>query len=138
MIRVVIGAMLLASSSLPALAAASTTGEEARSLPMTFEWRREGPAESCGTKCRTWISAIGAITADTPRKFEAFAKMRDVHGAVMVLDSGGGSVLGTLELGRMLRRLDIATTVGKTISLAAERGPEPRVTLSPKADCESM
>jgi hypothetical protein len=138
MIRVMIGAMLLASFSLPAFAAASTTGEDARSLPMTFEWRREGPADACGTKCRAWISAIGAITSDTPRKFEAFAKTRDVQGAVLVLDSGGGSVLGTLELGRMLRRLDVATTIGKTVSLPAEKGQEPRVTLSPKADCESM
>jgi len=138
MIRVVIGAMLLASSSLPAFAAASTTGEDARSLPMTFEWRREGPAETCGTKCRTWISAIGAITADTPRKFETFAKARDVRGAVLVVDSGGGSVLGTLELGRMLRRLDVATTVGKTIVVAGDKGREPQITISPKADCESM
>jgi hypothetical protein len=137
MIRVVIGAMLLASSSLPAFAAASTTGEDARSLPMTFEWRRESPAETCGAKCRTWVSAVGAITADTPRKFEAFAKTRDVRGAVLVVDSGGGSVLGTLELGRMLRRLDVATTVGKTI-VAAEKGREPQITLTPKADCESM
>jgi hypothetical protein len=138
MIRAVIGAMLLASSSLPVFATSLTTGEDARSLPMTFEWRREGPADECGTKCRTWISAIGAISSDTPRKFEVFAKARDVRGAVMVVDSGGGSVLGTLELGRMLRRLDIATTVGKTLVLSAEKGAEPRVTLSPKADCESM
>ena len=138
MIRFVIGAMLLASSSLPAFAAASTTGEDARSLPMTFEWRHEGPADTCGTKCRTWISAIGAISADTPRKFETFAKSRDVRGAVLVVDSGGGSVLGTLELGRMLRRLDVATTVGKTIVVAGDKGREPQITISPKADCESM
>jgi hypothetical protein len=40
---------------------------------MRFEWRREGPAESCGANCRIWISAVGYITADTPREFEAFA-----------------------------------------------------------------
>jgi hypothetical protein len=137
MIRLMIGGLLLASFSLPAFAAASTTGEDARTLPMSFEWRRESPAEACGTKCRTWISAIGAITADTPRKFEALARTRDVRGAVLVLDSGGGSVLGTLELGRMLRRLDIATTVGKTLVVPGEKG-EPRVMLSFKADCESM
>jgi hypothetical protein len=138
MIRVVIGAMLLATSSLPAFAAASTTGEDARSLPMSFEWRREGPAETCGTKCRTWISAIGAITSDTPRKFEAFAKSRDVRGAILVVDSGGGSVLGTLELGRMLRRLEVGTTVGKTIVIPGDKGAEAQIALSPKADCESM
>jgi hypothetical protein len=105
---------------------------------MQFEWRREGPAETCGSNCRTWISAVGAITADTPRLFEAFAQNRDVRGATLVLDSGGGSVLAALALGRAVRRLDMTTTVGRTVELPARNGEEARAKLSPQADCESM
>ena len=81
---------------------------------MQFEWRREGPPQACGSTCRTWISAIGYVTGDTPREFEAFARKSDLRGAVLVLDSDGGSVLGTLELGRLIRKLNMVTTVGRT------------------------
>jgi hypothetical protein len=138
MIRSLVGAMLLAACTLPAFAETVAGAEDLRGLPMTFELRREGPADVCGTKCRSWISAVGSITSETPRQFDNFARTHEVRGAVVALDSGGGSVLGTLELGRMLRRLDIMTTVGRTTVLPADRNGEVRATLSPKADCESM
>ncbi|MFL6933886.1 MAG: hypothetical protein ACJ8EJ_04480 [Xanthobacteraceae bacterium] len=138
MIRSFVGAMLLASCTLPALAETVAAADDLRALPMTFELRREGPADVCGTKCRSWISAVGSITSDTPRQFDNFARTHEVRGAVIALDSGGGSVLGTLELGRMLRRLDIMTTVGRTTILPADKNSDVRAILSPKADCESM
>jgi hypothetical protein len=88
---------------------------------MRFEWRREGPAHACGANCRVWISAIGYITADTPRDFETFAKDPNTRGAVLVLDSDGGSVLGTLALGRAIRSLGMITTIGKTTALPPSR-----------------
>lgn len=138
MIRSFVGAMLLASSVLPALPGTAAAAEDPRSLPMTFEWRQEGPAEVCGSKCRSWISGVGSITSDTPRQFETFARTRDVRGAMIAVDSGGGSVLGTMELGRLLRRFDIMTTVGRTTVLPADKNGEVRAILSPRADCESM
>ena len=105
---------------------------------MRFEWKREGPAEACGSACRTWISAAGALTADTPKDFEKFAELRDVRGATLALDSGGGSVIAALTLGRMLRGYDLTTTVGKSVDLPAAKGSEARAKLSPNADCESM
>jgi hypothetical protein len=137
MIRYLIGGMLLAGVTLPAFPDPAAAADDVRGLPMSFEWRREGPAD-CGKSCRTWISAVGSITAETPRQFETFARSRDVRGAVLALDSGGGSVLGTLDFGRMIRRLDITTTVGRSVVVPAEKGGEARATLSPKADCESM
>lgn len=137
MIARFVGAMLAVTCALPAVAETLGAAGDARSMPMTFEWRREGPADLCGSKCRSWISAVGTITASTPRHFENFTRDNDVRGAVLVLDSGGGSVLGTLELGRTIRRLDLATTVGRTTLLPAKDG-EVRATLSPRADCESM
>jgi hypothetical protein len=107
-----------------------------RTLPMRFELRQQAPVGSCAGRCQTWISATGAITVDTPRDFGAFAKGRNLSGAVMVLDSDGGSVLGAISLGRDIRRLDIATTVGRVVDTAGTDQTETK--LSPRADCESM
>jgi hypothetical protein len=105
---------------------------------MRFEWRREGPAEACGSDCRVWISATGYITADTPREFEAFAKDPNVRGGVLVLDSDGGSVLGTLALGRSIRSLDMVTTIGRTTPVPGSANDDRRATISPNGNCESM
>jgi hypothetical protein len=104
-----------------------------RNQPMQFNLRTEGPADVCGSKCRRWVSAFGAITADTPRDFLAFAAGKDLRGATIAFDSDGGSTLGALALGREVRRLEMTTTVGRTVEL-----PDQRATLDSKADCESM
>ena len=109
-----------------------------RSLPMRFEMRVQGPAEVCGNNCKTFIAASGAITADTPRHFLLFAQKHDVDGATVVLNSDGGSVHGAIALGRELRKLKLATTVGSLVDLPADSEDQPRVTFSPQADCESM
>lgn len=116
----------------------SAPAADVRAAPMKFEWRQEGPASQCGDNCRIWISAIGAITRDTPSDFAAFTRDHDVAGATLVLDSSGGSVLSTLALGRAIRRLGLTTTVGRTTALPPGEGQEGRATLSPRADCESM
>jgi hypothetical protein len=104
---------------------------------MRFEWRSEQPADLCGKTCPTWISAVGPVTDRTPDDFAAFAAERDIHGATLVLDSEGGSVVDTLALGRALRNLDITTTVGTTVIGTAPDGGT-TTQLSPAAACESM
>ena len=137
MLRFLWGAFALASGVVQVLAGAPAPVEDASSAPMHFEWRREGPPDTCGSSCRVWISAVGYITADTPREFEAIAADPRARGAVLVLDSDGGSVLGTLALGRMIRSLDMVTTIGKT-TLPPSAGRERTVSLSPNGSCESM
>ena len=104
---------------------------------MRFEWRSEGPASLCGKTCHTWFSAVGPIIDRTPDDFERFAGEKDLHGATLVLDSEGGSVVDTIKLGRALRRLDITTTVGTTVIATAADGSIVTA-LSPAASCESM
>jgi hypothetical protein len=111
---------------------------EVPSFPMRFEWRQEGPVETCGKTCRSWISAVGMITIDTPAEFRAFVEGRDARGATVVLDSEGGSTLGAMVLGDMIRNLNMATTVGRTIDLPGGDVRAFRTTLLPYADCESM
>ena len=105
---------------------------------MTFEWMREGPSDKCGDKCREWISASGQIQANTPRLFVEFAAKRSVSGATIVLDSSGGSVGGAMALGRLIRRLNVTTTVGRTQKLPGAGEGGERAALLPQGVCASM
>ena len=130
-------AFTLAFSALGLLLPASAEVAD-RTMPMHFYLRTQGPADACIGKCQTWISASGAISADSPRDFELFATGHDLTGATLVLDSDGGSVLGAIALGRAIRRLGLDTTVGRVIDLNAAEQETPRAKYSPIADCESM
>jgi hypothetical protein len=105
---------------------------------MRFAWVRQGPDDACQGTCKEWIVASGPITSDTARDFDFFAQMRDVRGATLVLDSGGGSVTASLDLGRRLRQFDIVTTVGQVTLLDTPPGAELRGRLSPRGECASM
>jgi hypothetical protein len=131
-IRILLGGLALACTGLLAFANADSSEPQS----MRFDWRSDGPSDLCGKMCHTWISAVGPITEKTPRDFAAFAAGRDVHGAVMVLDSEGGSVVESQQLGRTLRGLDITTTIGKTKTSGT--GAKSRSSISPSASCESM
>jgi hypothetical protein len=105
---------------------------------MRFEWVKEGPAQACGDNCREWIAAIGPITPDTFNDFQLFSEVRDVKGATIVLDSGGGSVLASLELGRQFRKAGVTTSVGRTVKIKSAPTEPQRARLSPRGECASM
>jgi hypothetical protein len=134
-IRNFLGGLVLAGTCLSVLAAGAPVNEP-KGPSMRFEWRGDRPANLCGKTCRSWISAVGPITDQTLQDFETFQEQKDVRGATLVLDSEGGSVVDTIALGRALRRLDITTSVGKTVIGSAADGGS--ATLSPSASCESM
>ena len=100
---------------------------EGRKLPMKFSW------VDCKPNCRGWVSAIGIVTAETPRVFDDFARDRQLKGETVVLHSSGGSVNDSIALGRRFRDLGMLTTVGVSVIARDER---PHV--SPEAYCESM
>ncbi|WP_456762296.1 hypothetical protein [Bradyrhizobium sp. USDA 4011] len=108
---------------------ASPTLEE-RKLPMKFSWI------ACQPNCRGWVSAVGIITADSPKEFDEFARSRQLSGATIVLDSSGGSVNDAIALGRRFRGLGALTTVGTSVVNAAAQGD--RASVLPDAYCESM
>jgi hypothetical protein len=116
------------SASAP-LAQAKIVLEE-RKLPMRFEW------VACQPDCGGWISAVGIVTAETPKDFDTFANGRVLTGAAIVLDSSGGSVNDAIALGRRWRKLGLKTTVGTSIEVATVSGKRPGI--APQAYCESM
>jgi len=138
MIRSLCGGVALAVCSLSVLSGAPARQDDATTMPMRFALHQEGPAEACGASCRLLISASGMITSDTPREFDNFVRSRDVRGATIVLDSKGGSVLGAIALGRAIRSLGLATTVGRVREQAAHDGKSKRAWVWPRAECQSM
>jgi hypothetical protein len=103
---------------------------EERKLPMKFGW------VACQPNCRGWVSAVGIVTADTPRDFDEFARGRQLGGTTIVLDSSGGSVNDTIALGRRWRNLGALTTVGISVQTNTAQGASANMT--PVAYCESM
>ncbi len=116
-------------AALTGLAHADGTLEE-RKLPMQFSW------VACQPHCGGWISAIGIVTADSPKDFEDFSHGRDLRGATVVLDSSGGSVNDAITLGRRFRSLGLMTTVGTSVLTRSAQGE--RGAIEPDAYCESM
>lgn len=103
---------------------------EERKLPMKFGW------VACEPGCTGWVSAVGIVTADSPRDFDEFARGKDLAGATIVLDSSGGSVNDSIALGRKFRGLGALTTVGATVRTQTSQGE--RASVTPEAYCESM
>jgi hypothetical protein len=117
------------AASLSGTARAAASLEE-RKLPMRFSW------VECQPNCRGWVSAVGIVTADTPKDFDQFAHGRQLDGATIVLDSSGGSVNDAIALGRRWRNLGALTTVG--ISMETRTAHGDRASVVPDAYCESM
>jgi hypothetical protein len=118
-----------AIAALGGSAHAGVTLEE-RKLPMKFRW------VACQPNCRGWVSAVGIVTADSPRDFDDFARGRQLGGATIVLDSSGGSVNDSIALGRRWRSLGALTTVGVSVQTQTAQGA--RASVAPEAYCESM
>ena len=97
---------------------------------MRFSW------VACQPDCRGWVSAVGIVTADSPRDFDEFARGRELAGATIVLDSSGGSVNDSIALGRRWRSLGALTTVGISVQTHTAQGD--RASVVPEAYCESM
>jgi len=133
-ISTLLGAALVALASFTSLHSLGTAyagaALEQRKQPMKFDW------VDCQPNCRGWVSAVGIVTADTPKEFDDFARGKQLGGSTVVLDSSGGSVNDAITLGRRFRSLGLLTTVG--ISVFAHSPQGDRASVTPGAYCESM
>ena len=102
---------------------------EERKLPMKFSW------VACQPNCEGWVSAVGIVTANTPRDFDEFARGRQLGGATIVLDSSGGSVNDAIALGRRWRNLEALTTVGTSVQTNTAQGAPANMTHPSESMC---
>jgi hypothetical protein len=106
---------VLAVCALGFLALAVAMGGGASAGEMTF--RVVGlNAGSCGARCPQVIAAEGEIGDATPDAFVNFIGQNvgggNLHGIVL-LDSPGGKVVASMELGQAIRRLGMAVIVAR-------------------------
>lgn len=100
------------------LAAAPASAEGMSFRLVTLDGRR------CGTDCPQVIAAEGEIVRDTPDAFSSFvgAHAGGRLRGVLLLDSLGGKVVASMELGRALRRLGMAVVVARLAADDAQNG----------------
>src|SRR5436305_13564637 len=101
---------LTAVLALTTLAVPAKAGE-----PMTFRLLPLEDASRCGYQCPQAIVADGEITNSTPQEFLSFVD-QNLHGnvrAVVFLNSPGGRVVASMELGQIFRKLGVAAIVAR-------------------------
>jgi hypothetical protein len=96
----------------------------AHAQEMTFHLVSVGDRAKCGNTCPVVIAAEGEITNETPSTFLSFVEdnvgSNNLH-AIVFLDSPGGKVVASMDLGRILRRIGAAAIVGR-VDPAAKNG----------------
>jgi hypothetical protein len=85
--------------------------------PMTF-FVATGEADACGSDCETWIAADGKIDLSAAQRLRKLLAKLGRRRLPVFLHSGGGSVLGAIELGRLIRSRNIEVSVARTTPTA--------------------
>jgi hypothetical protein len=109
----ILKAICLCLVSLLALALAP---HQASAQEMSFRLVSVGNQAKCGETCPVVIAAEGEITNETPYVFLSFIEgnvgRTNLH-AIVFLDSPGGKVVASMELGKIMRRIGAAAIVGR-------------------------
>jgi ATP-dependent protease ClpP protease subunit len=80
-------------------------------------------ARQCGGQCPQVVAAEGEIVEETPDTFVRFLRTHVGDGplrGILLIDSPGGKVIASMELGQELRKLGMAVVVAR---VGAEGGP---------------
>jgi hypothetical protein len=80
-----------------------------------------GDANACGTGCSGWIAADGKIDLAAAQRLRKLLAKLGRRKLPVFLHSGGGSVLGAIELGRLIRSRNIEVSVARTIPAGCDR-----------------
>jgi hypothetical protein len=113
---------LAAIASAWLLAASPAAADEG---PMTFR-SVNFDSNDCGATCPQVVVADGVIEAETPQAFIDFAKQASQSQrlrSVIFINSPGGNVVASMELGAAFRRLRAAVVVAGFASVGARSGP---------------
>lgn len=109
-------------ASLIALAATNPFAAPTRADEMSFRLVTLADAH-CAQHCPQVVAAEGEIVEETPDVFLRFLRMRTSREplrGILLIDSPGGKVIASMELGQELRKLGMAVVVAR---IGAEGGP---------------
>jgi hypothetical protein len=88
--------------------------------PITF-FVATAPANACGPGCDGWIAADGKIDLHAAQRLRKVLAKLGPRRLPLFLNSAGGSVLGAIELGRLVRSHNIEVSVARTIPAECPR-----------------
>lgn len=72
-------------------------------------------AAGCEPNCAEWLSAEGDITAATPALLRKAVKAAGGRKLPIILTSPGGDVTASYAMGRLIRRMGLEVTIGRTM-----------------------
>jgi hypothetical protein len=84
--------------------------------PMVF-YLAHGEADACGPGCNEWIAAEGKIDADAASRLRHLLAQLKGKRPPIFFYSPGGSVNGSMDLGRLLRAQKLTVSVAHTVAL---------------------
>jgi hypothetical protein len=116
---------LFAAALLFLASCGAATMAQADRGPMTF-FVAELAGPDCGAKCPKVVVAEGVIEEQTPDQFLDFARraaLADGLRAVVFIDSPGGNVVASMELGAAFRKLRLSAIVAGFASSGNLAGP---------------
>lgn len=85
-------------------------------------YRAHGEANACGPGCSEWIAAEGKIDNGTAGRLQRLLVQINGVPPPIFFHSPGGLVIGSMELGRLIRAHKMTVSVGRTIPLSCEHG----------------
>jgi hypothetical protein len=88
--------------------------------PMVF-FVAKGEANACGPGCNEWIAAYGKVDVAAAQRLRKLLAKLGRRKLPIFLHSGGGAVLGSIELGRLIRSQKIEVSVARTIPSGCSR-----------------
>src|SRR5262249_9704272 len=111
-------ALLLHAAAEPAPAAPAKAAPGQTTLPDVPDiafYLAKGDANACGHDCDQWIAADGKIDVAAPQRLRALLAKIGKRRLPIFFYSPGGSVVGGLELGRLIRQQKLVAGVARTI-----------------------
>jgi len=91
--------------------------------PMVF-YDAHGEANACGPGCSEWIAAEGKIDSGTAARLQQLLARLKGARPPLFFHSPGGSAIGSISLGEVIRARKLTVSVGHTVPLTCGRDPK--------------
>jgi hypothetical protein len=116
------GATAGTAQTSPEPAKAPPSGAKAATMGNIEFYLARGEADACGRGCNEWIAAQGKIDPGAASRLrQLLAKLGRARPPIY-FHSPGGSITGSLELGRLIHDQKLVVSIGHTIALGCAQG----------------
>jgi hypothetical protein len=132
LVSTIAGGSTVTAQTTSAPAKSPSVGPSAAAMPEMEFYLAHGAANACGRGCSEWIAAEGKIDSGTAQRLRRLLAKLGRARPPIYFHSPGGSIVGALELGRLIRDQKLEASVAHTISPGC-RGDKP-----PEKPCETQ